>query len=74
MTQGSKPIATYNIRQANTAEALKLRLQIEDEFKKSQLAWFQHYFITSVGNTVTVEVYTKEADEYLKGNIPQHLL
>jgi hypothetical protein len=74
MIQGSKPLATYNIKQAGITEALKLRLQIEDEFKKSHLAWFQHYFITSAGDTVTIEIYTKEADEYLRGNIPQHLL
>lgn len=72
--QGSKPYATYTIKMASTEEALKLRLEIETEFKASKLTWFKHYFLTTVGSTVNVEIYTAEADELLREVTPQYLL
>jgi len=72
--QGSRAYAVYKIKRANWREAEDLSTIIKQAFENAALIWIKDYFINSTGNTLEIEVYSKEADDLLKETVPQYLL
>jgi len=72
--EGSKPYAIYRIKQASWNEVTELSKNIKLAFKEHGMTWIKDYFITEMGSSLELEMYTKEADDLLRETVPQYLL
>lgn len=71
---GSKPFAVYKKRLHSSDEAIAFKKDLQKVFKQGGFEWFKHYFINVRSTSVEIEIYTKEADGFLRENSVQFLL
>jgi len=72
--EGSKAYALYRIHQASWNEVMELSQNIKLAFKEHGLVWIKDYYLTEMGSSLDIEIYTKEADDLLRETVPQYLL